>query len=205
MNQYGLMLLIVVVLFAGQIIGPFVGSLVNLLIGVPVLHRLACAAGGRRRSSGPGRTLAPGCRRRSATSWRTWLTPAQLALFDRMQVADRRHGLDVVAALRKGGASDPDLLVAGVAARLRQGAARPPRAPRGLVARATLRGSGSGGRRATCPRSDTGWTGCALMPIARPSSPRAAGCSPRTVELIRLQENPVDEAGRLLHAADEAN
>jgi hypothetical protein len=25
------------------------------------------------------------------------------------------------------------------------------------------------------------------------------------VELIRLQENPVDEAGRLLHAADEAN
>jgi hypothetical protein len=33
MNQYGLMLLIVVVLFAGQIIGPVVGSLVNLLIG----------------------------------------------------------------------------------------------------------------------------------------------------------------------------
>jgi Zn-dependent protease len=33
MNQYGLMLLIVVVLLAGQIIGPFVGSLVNLLIG----------------------------------------------------------------------------------------------------------------------------------------------------------------------------
>jgi Zn-dependent protease len=33
MNQYGLMLLIVVVLFAGQIIGPVVGSVVNLLIG----------------------------------------------------------------------------------------------------------------------------------------------------------------------------
>ncbi|MGD0017658.1 MAG: site-2 protease family protein [Candidatus Limnocylindrales bacterium] len=34
MNQYGLFLLIVIVLFAGRIIGPFVGSLVNLLIGV---------------------------------------------------------------------------------------------------------------------------------------------------------------------------
>ena len=32
-----------------------------------------------------------------------------------------------------------------------------------------------------------------------------AGCSPRTVDLIRLQENPVDEAGRFLHAADEAS
>jgi Zn-dependent protease len=34
MNQYGLMLLIVVVIFAGQIIGPFIGSVANLLIGV---------------------------------------------------------------------------------------------------------------------------------------------------------------------------
>ena len=34
MNQYGLFVLIVVVVFAGQIIGPLVGSTVNLLIGV---------------------------------------------------------------------------------------------------------------------------------------------------------------------------
>ena len=34
---------------------------------------------------------------------RAWLTPAQLALFDGMHVADRRHGLDVVAALRAAG------------------------------------------------------------------------------------------------------
>ena len=34
MNQYGLYLLIVVVLFASRIIGPFFASLVNLLIGV---------------------------------------------------------------------------------------------------------------------------------------------------------------------------
>ena len=29
-----------------------------------------------------------------------WLTPPQLVLFDSMHVADRRHGLDVVATLR---------------------------------------------------------------------------------------------------------
>ena len=33
-----------------------------------------------------------------------------------------------------------------------------------------------------------------------------AGCSPRTVELIRHQEVPIDpEFGRLLRLADEAN
>jgi Zn-dependent protease len=34
MTQYGLFILIVIVIFAGQIIGPVVGYLVNLLIGV---------------------------------------------------------------------------------------------------------------------------------------------------------------------------
>ena len=43
-----------------------------------------------------------------------WLTPAQLALFDGMHVADRRHGLDVVATLRAGGSTDQELLVAGL-------------------------------------------------------------------------------------------
>jgi hypothetical protein len=43
-----------------------------------------------------------------------WLTPAQLALFDGMPVADRRHGLDVVAALRAAGVADPDVLLAGL-------------------------------------------------------------------------------------------
>ena len=43
-----------------------------------------------------------------------WLTPAQLALFDTMHVADRRHGLDVAATLRADGVTDPDVLLAGV-------------------------------------------------------------------------------------------
>jgi hypothetical protein len=32
-----------------------------------------------------------------------------------------------------------------------------------------------------------------------------AGCSPRTVDLIRNQEDPTDDDGRLLLAADEAH
>ncbi len=43
-----------------------------------------------------------------------WLTPAQLALFDGMPVADRRHGLDVAAALRRRGVTDPDVLLAAL-------------------------------------------------------------------------------------------
>ena len=42
------------------------------------------------------------------------VTPAQLALFDQMHRADQRHGLEVVAALRAAGHSDPDLLLAGL-------------------------------------------------------------------------------------------
>lgn len=43
-----------------------------------------------------------------------WITPAQLALFDAMPVADRRHGLDVVGALRAAGVTDRDVLLAGL-------------------------------------------------------------------------------------------
>jgi Zn-dependent protease len=37
MNQYGMMLLIVVVLFASRIIGPIIVPIVNFLAGVPIL------------------------------------------------------------------------------------------------------------------------------------------------------------------------
>jgi hypothetical protein len=41
---------------------------------------------------------------------------------------------------------------------------------------------------------------------ASASLARAAGCTPRTVELIRHQDAPLDpDAGRLLKLADEAN
>src|SRR5204863_3053071 len=40
--------------------------------------------------------------------------PAQAQLFDSMHVADRRHGLDVVAALRAMRVTDRDVLMAGL-------------------------------------------------------------------------------------------
>ena len=45
---------------------------------------------------------------------RSVLPPSAWALFDRMPVADRRHGLDVVARLRADGWDDPDLLAAAL-------------------------------------------------------------------------------------------
>jgi len=54
--------------------------------------------------------VAPG--ERSALA--TWTTPPQQAIFDTMHVADRRHGLDVVASLRADGVTEPDVLVAGL-------------------------------------------------------------------------------------------
>ncbi len=134
----------------------------------------------------------------------TWLAPAQLSLFDRMQLGDRRHGLDVVAALRKAGSADADLLAAGLLHDC----------GKGPHVRLVHRVAWSLGQR----YGEWIWRASSHMPTFRYGLDRlrthaersaelaaAAGCSPRTVELIRLQENPVDEAGRLLHAADEAS
>ena len=44
----------------------------------------------------------------------TWTTPAQLALFDSMHVADQRHGIDVVASLRADVVGSCDALLAGL-------------------------------------------------------------------------------------------
>jgi hypothetical protein len=134
----------------------------------------------------------------------TWLSPDQLALFDAMHVADRRHGLDVVATLRDEGATDPDLLMAG------------------LLHDAGKGDTGLWPRVAYSLGQEYGswvWRVAALVPgfgdaLARlrdhaEASARlgaAAGCSPRTVELIRYQEAPRDgDAGELLRLADEAN
>ena len=133
-----------------------------------------------------------------------WIMPAQLALFDSMHVADRRHGLDVVASLREEGVTEPDLLVAG------------------LLHDAGKGDTGVWPRVAYSLASRYGdWiTGVAgVLPGFRPALERlrthaetsaamaaAAGCSPRTVELIRNQDAPLDaEFGELLRLADEAN
>ena len=133
-----------------------------------------------------------------------WLTPAQIALFDSMHVADRRHGLDVVATLRGEGQDDPDLLIAGLLHDAGKG--RTGVWPRVAYALGQHYGTWVWGVAGVLP----GWriALARLRDHAETSAALAgaAGCSTRTVELIRHQEAPVDEvAGRALLLADEAN
>lgn len=134
----------------------------------------------------------------------TWLTPAQLALFDSMHVADRRHGLDVVATLRAEGATDRDLLLAGLLHDAGKGRT-------GVLPRVAWSLGQRYGRWV--------WRLAALVPGGRAAIDRlrdhaeasarlaaAAGCSSRTTALIRNQDAPRDaEFGELLRLADEAN
>jgi hypothetical protein len=133
-----------------------------------------------------------------------WLRPAQLAVFDGMHVADRRHGLDVVGALRAAGEADPEVLLAGL---LHDAGKR----DAGMIPR-IVHALGQAGM---------GWVATLVgwWPGMRPTLRRLrdhaelsarmaedAGCSARTVELIRWQDDPRDpEAGERLRLADEAN
>jgi hypothetical protein len=121
-----------------------------------------------------------------------------------MHVADRRHGLDVVASLRADGATASDVLLAG------------------LLHDAGKGDTGVGPRVAYTLGERYGtwiWDIAAFLPGWRAALARlrthaetsavlaaAAGCTSRTVELIRHQDAPTDpEFGELLRLADEAN
>jgi hypothetical protein len=133
-----------------------------------------------------------------------WLTPGQQALFDGMHVADRRHGLDVVATLRAEGQHDDELLLAG------------------LLHDAGKGDTGLWPRVAYSLGEEYGswiWRVAGALPGFRAALTRLedhaevsarlaadAGCSLRTVELIRYQAAPRDgDAGERLRIADEAN
>jgi hypothetical protein len=133
-----------------------------------------------------------------------WLTPAQLAVFDGMHVADRRHGLDVTATLRVGGVTDPEVLIAG----LLHDAAKGDTGIWPRVAHSLGQQYGTWIWRVA--RIVPGWSAVIdrLRDHAAASADLAlaAGCSPRTADLIRHQDAPIDpDAGRLLQLADEAN
>jgi hypothetical protein len=138
------------------------------------------------------------------TALETWTSTGQQALFDSMHIADRRHGLDVVASLRAEGVTEPDVLVAG------------------LLHDAGKGDTGVGPRVAYTLGERYGtwiWRVAGVLPGWRAALARlrthaetsavlaaGAGCSRRTVELIRNQEAPTDpEFGELLRLADEAN
>jgi hypothetical protein len=134
-----------------------------------------------------------------------WLSMGQLDLFDRMHVADQRHGLDVVAALRAAGERDDEVLVAGLlhdAAKGRTGVV-----PRVLysLGQAGVAWPARLGRR-ILPGMDASLDRLAGHAASSARLAEAAGCSPRTVELIRWQDDPRDpDAGERLRLADEAS
>jgi hypothetical protein len=133
-----------------------------------------------------------------------WLSPDQLRLFDAMHVADRRHGLDVVTSLRGEGVGDPEVLLAGLLHDAGKGDV-------GVVARVVYALGQAYGARVWRLASIVPGTGPAIDRLATHAETsaglaEAAGCSPRTVDLIRWQETPRDpEVGELLRLADEAN
>jgi hypothetical protein len=132
-----------------------------------------------------------------------WLSPAQLDVFDAMPVADRRHGLDVVARLRADAVTDREVLLAG----LLHDAGKGPGV--GLWPRiAWSLGEAWGPWVVRLARRLPGFR-TALDRIrdhAEVSAAMAAtaGCSERTCDLIRYQADPRDPgAGMQLKRADE--
>jgi len=121
-----------------------------------------------------------------------------------MHVADRRHGLDVVASLRAEGVDDPDVLLAGLLHDCGKGAA-------GVLSRVVYAlGQAYGGLPVRVAGSLPGLRAdldrLTVHPEVSATMARDAGCSPRTVELIRDQDRPRDpHFGVLLKMADEAN
>jgi len=135
---------------------------------------------------------------------RAWLTADQLVVIDAMHIADRRHGLDVVATLRAAGTTDDELLLAGLLHDCGKGRT-------GVLPRVTWSlGEAWGPWVVRLGRLVPGWPAALdrLRDHAELSARMAleAGCSLRTAELIRHQADPVEpSAGELLRLADEAN
>jgi hypothetical protein len=133
-----------------------------------------------------------------------WLTPAELALFDAMPVADRRHGLDVVAHLRALGAGDRDLLVAGLLHDCGKG--RDVR----LVHRVAWSLGERYGGWVLAPAMPVPWFRVGIDRIRDHADVSAdlmlaAGTTSRAADLARHQSEPTDPVlGELLRAADEA-
>ena len=133
-----------------------------------------------------------------------WLTPAELALFDAMHVADRRHGLEVAAHLRSQGVTDRDVLVAGVLHDCSKGDTGV--MPRIIYSLGQRYGSWIWRTAGVVPGWRAALTRLRIHPDASAALAAAAGCAPATVELIRHQDAPIDPvAGVQLKLADEAS
>ena len=133
-----------------------------------------------------------------------WVSPEQLALFDSMHLADRRHGLDVLATLRSQGVADEDVLLAGLLHDAGKG--RTGVWPRVAYSLGQAYGPWVWRVAGVLPPMDRAINRLRTHAEMSARLAERAGASRRTVELIRHQEAPVDpDAGRLLQLADEAN
>jgi hypothetical protein len=134
-----------------------------------------------------------------------WLTPAQVALYDSMHRADQRHGLDVVTDLRATGHRDPELLLAG----LLHDASKGPSVGiwhRVVWALGERYGVGVHSAAARLPGFAAALERIREHPDRSAELALAAGCSPRTADLIRHQAAPLDPAaGEALRLADGRN
>lgn len=152
-----------------------------------------------------GRHLAGRVSSAERTGLAAWLTPAELELFDSMHRADQRHGLDVVRTLREQGLDDPDLLLAG----LLHDCAKGRRV--GLWHRVAWSLADRYGSRVRAvarrlPGFDEALRTLDEHPERSAELALAAGCGPRTAELIRHQSDPTDEPlAAALRLADHAN
>jgi hypothetical protein len=134
----------------------------------------------------------------------TWISPAQLELFDSMHVADRRHGLDVVASLRAEHVTELDALLAGLLHDAGKGDTGV--WPRVAYALSSTYGQWIATVARRLPRLGAPMERLRTHAETSAALAAAAGCAPRTVELIRYQDAPIDpEFGELLRLADEAN
>lgn len=133
----------------------------------------------------------------------TLLTPRELALFDSMHVADRRHGIVVRDALAAAGERDPDLLVAA----LLHDAGKGPRtglAPRIVWALGERYGMGIPALALRVPGLRSGVARMRDHVSVSARLAAEAGSRPRVVALIAAQDAPEEPAARTLHLADEA-
>lgn len=132
-----------------------------------------------------------------------WLAPAQLRLFESMQLPDQRHGLDVARSLRLAGhGADVELIVAGL---LHD-------AGKGREVRLWHRIAWSLGQRygrwivrlgGVVPGARPVFERLERHPAISAELARAAGVSERAGELIAQQAAPRDPAAVALHFADE--
>jgi hypothetical protein len=133
-----------------------------------------------------------------------WTTPRELALFDAMHVADRRHGLDVIRTLEAYGVTDRDVLVAGLLHDCGKG--RTGVIPRIIWSLGEAYGLWVHRIGGFLPGMHRALARLSVHADRSAALAARAGCSEVTVELIRYQDDPRDDHyGRLLKLADEAN